>query len=412
MQLQIPHENLPAKNSRVAVAVSGGVDSMVLLHWLIQRGCEIVVLHVNYRLRNTDSDLDEKLVRDFCVNHSLKAHFYLLTDPELLELKKGNLQEKARDIRYRFFYQKMEEEQIDRLYLAHHLDDQLENFFIRIFRKSGLKGMQSMHFQKGPIFRPFLPIRKQEIMNYANFHHVPFREDISNKSNIYLRNFLRNEALPLIESKVPRFADSAQILIQHFQNSHQSIQKQHEKLVRRIQENQFWEFESFDHLEDEVRVHIADVLGWSPRDVMELMSRRQSINSASYQTVNNQVVFKDRLGWVWESIARREPRLKIDVVQQLPDQWSLNEIYLDGEKVEGNIYLRKPEKGERFPALRLKGNPLISKILKDAKRNAIQKKNLRILVDQKGALWIPGIKIGQRALADESSKVILRISLE
>ena len=134
-KMEIPKHLVPQNDQPIAVACSGGVDSMTLLFLLKAYTKNIHVLHVNYQLRGEDSNADEAIVANFCREHKLKFNSYLISDTELADLKKGNLQAKARDIRYSFFNQVLSQYNIEKLYLAHHFNDQIETFFIRLFLK-------------------------------------------------------------------------------------------------------------------------------------------------------------------------------------------------------------------------------------------------------------------------------------
>lgn len=188
------------------VAVSGGVDSMVLLEALWRasvtavRPTPMVVLHVNHGLRGAESDADAALVRARA--EELGLPFF----SETLEWQDEKpSQARCRDRRRAFLQSKLADPG-DRIFLAHHLDDQAETIFLRMYRGSGLRGLAGMAPAAGPYMRPLLHITKEEILEAGSEWSVPWREDASNSNLHYERNWLRAEILPLLERRRPGFS--------------------------------------------------------------------------------------------------------------------------------------------------------------------------------------------------------------
>ena len=188
------------------VAVSGGVDSMVLLESLLRtsvaavRPTPIVVLHVNHNLRGTESEADAALVSARA--EELGVPFF----SETLEWQgEKPSQARCRDRRRAFLQSKLGHPD-DRIFLAHHLDDQAETIFLRLYRGAGLRGLGGMAYAAGPYVRPLLHVTKEEILEAASEWNVPWREDASNSSLNYERNWLRSEIFPLLEKRRPGFS--------------------------------------------------------------------------------------------------------------------------------------------------------------------------------------------------------------
>ncbi|MCD6052398.1 MAG: cell cycle protein MesJ-like protein [Verrucomicrobia bacterium] len=200
---------LIAKGDAVLVAVSGGVDSMVLLDVLRQLaevdGFTIVVAHFNHQLRGRAADLDEKLVQQYCTRHELRFEAGRGEVKELAKEKKISIEMAARELRQAFFEKEVLRLKCNRLALAHHADDQAELFFIRLLRGSGGDGLSGMgwsgflttniEFRR---IRPLLNLRKMAIVAYAKRHRVKFREDASNHNTDILRNRIRRKLLPYL----------------------------------------------------------------------------------------------------------------------------------------------------------------------------------------------------------------------
>ncbi len=187
----------------LAVAVSGGRDSMVLLHAMRRLDYSCLVLHVNYGLRGEDSDKDAALVAKWCTAHGIE-HSILNAQDEMANSSEKNLQQAARNIRYAWFERVCNERRIEKLLLAHHRSDQVETFFLQLFRGSGANGLSGMKPRDGKVIRPMLDFDGDMIQRYAEENKVVWREDVSNQKSDYNRNFLRNEVLPLVRQRLPQ----------------------------------------------------------------------------------------------------------------------------------------------------------------------------------------------------------------
>ena len=199
---------------RVLAGVSGGADSVALLHLLLMRGCEVSVVHVNHALRGAESDADEAFVHSLCHQLGVPLKVYRLQPPE------HPSEDWARRERYRCFRQVMAESDVQALVLAHHRDDQAETLLLHLMRGAGLNGLRGMtahsEAQGMRILRPLLDFSRDELRGALEEMHQPWREDASNRDARYLRNAVRNELLPLMERLAPgcsgRLAETAGLL--------------------------------------------------------------------------------------------------------------------------------------------------------------------------------------------------------
>jgi tRNA(Ile)-lysidine synthase len=188
-------------SNRVLVAVSGGLDSIVLLNLLVKYGMnDLAVVHCNFQLRGKDSDDDEKFVKNLA--KSYKLPFYCKAFDTKTEQKKSkqSVQMTARNLRYAYFSELLKKENYDYVAVAHHADDQIETFFINLLRSAGVKGLRGMLPKREQIIRPLLKFSRQDLENYAVENSLKYREDTSNSDDYYLRNNIRHHLIPCLET--------------------------------------------------------------------------------------------------------------------------------------------------------------------------------------------------------------------
>lgn len=186
------------KKESFIVAVSGGPDSLCLLDvlFLLSQKYDFVlhVVHVNYRLRGKDSNLDEACVRAKATTYHLPLSVF---HPR--HVSSSNLEEKLRDIRYRYFEKVRLQKKATLVAVAHHQDDQAETFLLRLLRGSGMQGLSAMRPKNNFIVRPFIEMSRADVLQYLKERKITYRQDTSNTDTTFLRNRLRNTLIPLLE---------------------------------------------------------------------------------------------------------------------------------------------------------------------------------------------------------------------
>jgi len=223
-------ENIPSK--KFLLAVSGGADSAVLSHLFRVSGFEFQIAHVNYHFRGEDSNLDQKVVEDFCKKNIIKFHLKDVSEEEKSQMK--SLQNWAREIRYNFFFNLLEKENLDFIVTAHHLNDELETFIINLSRGSGIKGLSGIPKNENRILRPFLTFSKSEIYAFAEENNIDFREDKSNQKDDYLRNKIRNQIVPKMVEVFPNFLEQFGESIGYLATVNQFFQEEIQKTFDEI----------------------------------------------------------------------------------------------------------------------------------------------------------------------------------
>lgn len=200
----IVESKLFKKGDTVAVATSGGIDSICLLHYLFTNKKEydinVVAINVDHSIRENSSD-DSDFVANFCKNFGITCYKFKVDALALAKEKKLGIEEAARIARYKVFDGLLKKGLANKIAIAHHQSDQAETILLNIFRGTGLKGASGMEEKQENYVRPFLNTSKIEIENYAKENGLEHVEDQTNKDDTYSRNFIRNQVLPLIKTK-------------------------------------------------------------------------------------------------------------------------------------------------------------------------------------------------------------------
>ena len=219
---------------KVIVAVSGGIDSMVLLELLqslVEYRLQLVVAHLNHQLRGDESEGDEAFVRAAALRYGLSCHVLRVDVAALARSEKRSLEDAGREARQRFLESVLRKEGAEAVVLAHHGDDQAETVLMRLLRGSGAAGLSGITHRSGWKVRPFLDATRQEIVAYAESRNILFREDRSNADRSFLRNRVRHELLPLLATYNP--------LITRTLGATASILAADDEILNRMAEEQF-----------------------------------------------------------------------------------------------------------------------------------------------------------------------------
>lgn len=401
-------------NQSIYVAVSGGLDSMVLLHITQQLGYTPTALHVNYHLRGEESNQDQKFIENYCTSHQIP---FLINEVELADILKtegGNLQQTAREYRYNWFREILDKDEKAVILLAHHRDDQIETFFLQAFRGAGILGLSAMPFKKDNYLRPLLNISREEILDYAQKEKIDWREDSSNASLKYNRNKLRHEFIPYMEIKIPTLKADVSLLISLFQENYSAIQNKVLPIVSKVNDSGSMSVDLIRSLNDEELNELLRQLKIPIQMRGEVKKLADAENNKRIRLEGTlfQLVKSDDVLRLVESKGKFDSAvLKIETLKDLPESFGKNEIYLDADKVQGELTLRNWKEGDRIYPIGLSGSQLISKVLHDQKVLPELRQHIQVLCDEKDILWCPGHKVGRTALATQNSKRILKCSI-
>jgi tRNA(Ile)-lysidine synthase len=390
------------------LAVSGGVDSMILLHKFHALNLKCVVLHVNYQLREEDSNLDQKLVESTCIAMNIPCKILVVDKLHIKNREKGNLQEIARRLRYDFFAREMANSSNAKLVLGHHKNDQAETFLMHLDRKAGIMGLACMAPSHANILRPLLNYSKQELYAEANRLQVKWREDGSNSRTNYYRNFIRQNIIPVWEEKSHNLIDHLAENVLYFQ----TLQKELEvRIALILAKGKTVSIETWGKM---LSVEKAEVLRqWNfPAQMVNEVTDLLNCQVGKYVTGNGLSVFRER-DFLILADQRNEtlPSFNVESVNSF-EKGNLNFAYLDASRINGELRLRKWKTGDRMTPLGMKGSKLISTILANEKVLSSQKKNFLVLEDDKIIHWLVGVRVSDYSKITNKTIDIQKVSLD
>ena len=400
------------------LAVSGGHDSMLLLDICRRNSFSITVLHVNYQLRGEESNGDQAFVEAYCQLHSIPIHVHRVDLKEKL-ISGGNLQQLARKERYDFFQTHLNHVPNSYLLVAQHQDDQIETFWLQLFRGAGLSGLQGMLEKNGRILRPLLTFSKKELAQLSNEVNLSWREDSSNESTKYLRNLFRLKLIPALEEEIPSLRDSIQRLQGVFQSTLKENQAEIDALTEGILKNRTITLDDINHITDFKLVEVLKKLSIPvvfakkiPELVQSEAGKKLSwkINDGPFQAI---VKERDSLSFVSTNpLPSSTPTFHAQFITELPSEFDKNDLFLDQSKIVGELYVRLWTKGDRMQPIGLSGSKLISDILKDDHVPTSEKLGRFVLCDDEKIICCIGHRIDRRSIATEQSQLIIRVEIQ
>lgn len=414
-------------NQKFLLASSGGIDSMVLTHLCANSRMDFSIAHCNFHLRGEASDGDEAFVRDFAKTLGREIYVTHFDTEFYAETHKVSIQIAARELRYQWFSEIMEKENIKTLVTAHHADDNLETFIINLSRGTGLEGLCGIPADTATISRPLLKFSRAQIVAYAKQHQIAWRDDASNEDTKYLRNNIRHNIVPSLKNLHPSFLDNFLKTQEHLQQSLEILQAHIQGLRQRV----------FKCESNHIKIAIADLLPLTPRktylfhffkdygftqweDIDELLSAMsgKEVHSPTHRLLKDRAYLLLKLKEQEDSqvfnIQEGQKEIKLPVSLRLEDvreirAISANTVYLDKEKLNYPLVLRKWEKGDYFYPFGMKGKKKIAKYFKDQKIDMFAKENQWLLCSGADIVWVIGKRADDRFKVTGSTNRILKI---
>jgi len=402
--------------TKTLLAVSGGVDSMVLLDLFRQLQLDFCVAHCNFQLRGDESDLDEELVRAYCANHKIPLFVNRFDTLGYIAERGGSIQMAARKLRYDWFGNLRTEYNCRYIATAHHLDDQVETFLINFTRGTGIDGLTGIPETNGHIVRPLLPFSRDEILLFAQSAGVKWREDASNSSVKYLRNKIRHLIVPVLKQENNHFMKSFQDTISHLQQTKSLADDALSLFVKKCihTENKtriidLQKAAEFSNSSAYLSLVFRD-FGFGSASEMEkiLASETGSVlKNAKYTILKNRDTLCITDNFVVNNneycindindIVKLPFFMNISEVEEANVKSDKNSIFVNSNLLKWPLTVRRKKTGDVFQPFGFGGMKKVSKFFKDEKLSKFQKEETWILVNGDGRIiWLIGLRADDR----------------
>jgi tRNA(Ile)-lysidine synthase len=417
------------------IAVSGGVDSVVLCDLCSRSGFAFAIAHANFQLRGTDSVMDECFVKGLADNYRVRLHVRKFDTLSFAEANRVSVQVAARELRYAWFHEVLGNDNYRYLLTAHHADDNIETIVMNFFRGTGITGLRGMLSRHGNIVRPLLFASKAEILKYAKERRLTWREDSSNASDKYSRNYFRNAILPMVykifpevesnlEHNIARFADAEELYRQAIDAHKKSLieQRANEYHIPVLKLKKASPLNT-------ILYEITREFNFTPHqlaDVLHLLDAEQGkyVDSSTHRIIRNRA---------WIIIVPRESLVATNIVIDAHDEVvnfdhhalqvttsTTDHIHfsklpsvaeLDKKQIKFPLLLRKWRPGDYFYPLGMKKKKKISRFLIDQKLSPTEKERVWVVESGKRICWVVGMRIDERFKIVASTNEVLKLKI-
>lgn len=425
-------ENFPfLKKASLAVACSGGMDSVVLTHLLYNLGYDISLAHCNFSLRKEESEADEKFVIKLA--KKLKIPVFTETFDTTLYAKDHKLstQMAARSLRYQWFDELLKITGKDFMLTAHHLDDDLETFLINCSRGTGLKGLTGISEKKETLIRPLLKFSREDIALYAAQKGITWREDSSNEGTKYLRNALRHNVIPEWKKTNDQLLQNFKTTQKHLKGS-EALVEDYINLIFSYVAEQTEEGYKFSVEKLKKLPHVKGVLyellhpfNFTTWEDVHLLLYGQSgkyvisethilLKDRNYLYLNARDFSENKEGDFFlipegTKVIKEPIHLTFEAVKELSGA-DANTIFVDAGKLRFPLVIRKWEEGDVFYPFGMQGKKKLSKFFKDEKLSLFSKNKTWLLCSKKQIVWIIGLRPDDRFKITPQTTLLLKIN--
>ena len=420
--------------NRLLLAISGGVDSMLLWEIIHQLEIDYAVAHVNFMLRQNESEADQLMIEKVAKVRGVKLFLKKESAESKSQESGDSIQMAAREIRYAWFNELITTHHFNFLCTAHHLNDSIETLLLNLNRGTSIKGLTGIK-SHNKLMRPLSNFTKQEIRDYTQEIDLLYREDSSNRNNKYKRNWIRNILIEDWKKQNPSFEYTMSKNINRFRRVEQVYTKAIElDLVglRKELERGYLTLKSIHSLNylEESLFHLLSPLGFSESQVQNLITGIENKGTGLILKAEKYILNLDRdkvyvsqlneKNYDKEGIILRYQnelstplKMQFDIISTDEVSFSnnLKEQYFDLAKLSFPLKLRKWSSGDKMKPLGMKGQKKISDILVDMKVPLIEKENCFVLESNQKIVWLVGYKVSEEFKIDSNTKQVIKMKL-
>lgn len=428
----ITRHHLIEKLDKVIVGLSGGADSVALLTVLCDAGYDVIATHCNFHLRGEESMRDEAFCRKLCREKSVKL---LIKDFDVDTRRRNtgeSLEMACRSLRYEWWNSMIKGGMATVIAVGHHREDNIETFFLNLFRGSSLAGLKGMLPRNGSIVRPLLECTKEDILAYLRDCGLDYMTDSTNSDNYYKRNRIRNCLIPLIQREFPGAIDSIAQTISHLRDNYSLYREYRSELKNRYLDNEGGiDLYTLVAKETDPRMALYEVLsddGVNMTVVDNILERfKTESGKIYYGKEKSWLLDRGRLIQLEESDQKLSDEISVDLtvfpfrIRRLSPEEFLEmkcnhtldpvALYADSAIMNGNanFTMRSWRNGDRMRPFGLKGSKLLSDIFSDAKMSLNEKKDVKVICRNSDIIWIPGLRCSSLFPVTEKSENVLEI---
>ena len=403
------------------IALSGGADSVALALMMKEQGLKVRALHCNFHLRGGESDRDERFVCDFCQKHDIPlevCHFDTLASTHL---HKTSIEMEARDLRYRWFAQRVQALDAEAICVAHHKDDQAETLLLNLIRGTGLKGLAAMHPERIVnglrIIRPLLDITKEEILQYLARMRQGYVTDSTNLERDALRNRIRLDLMPMLRQLNPNITDCL-ARTAHNVRMELDTDSEESRYHRWLAPYGFSRSQILDIYTHCLNGKRKTENGKPSAHRSPLTAHRSS--GLTWHSATHTLLL-DRGEWILQENKASDNTASQLHIDELPtgtvlttqDFLNQTQAFIDADSIKGALVLRPMRQGDRFrPYGMKKGTKLLSDFLTDRKVSLLDKQAQLVAVDSAtdDIIWVVGREIDHRYRITPTTNRILRLT--
>lgn len=435
-------EKLFSSGDHLLLAVSGGLDSVVLTDIIYKLGFSFSVAHCNFSLRGDESNRDEDFVKQLSRLYKVSFYTKKFDTKGYATVNKCSIQEAARNLRYDWFESLINEmnlpkgKQNIRLLTAHHLDDNIETLLMNFFKGTGIAGLRSMLPLTNKVRRPLLFARRGDLENYATAAGISWVEDSSNLADKYSRNFFRHQLIPLVEQVYPQALNNLADNLHRFRD----IEKLYQLSVDRLTKSLIVEKGDELHIPVEkirlspaIKTIVFEIIrpfGFSaPQsdEVLKLLDSQTGkyILSGTHRILKNRnwliispIELSEKSAYIIEEIPAEInfPIGRLSIRESTPGDKEIKQAdnmiaFLDASDIVFPLILRKWKMGDYFYPLGMRKKKKIARFLIDLKKSKGEKENTWVLESAKRIIWIVGLRIDDRFKIIPSSSIIYTMEL-
>ena len=424
VQYFIDKKILFTREDKLILGISGGADSVCLMHILLALNYSFELAHCNFNLRGEESAADEVFVKELAKKHQLKIHIKHFDTFEYASKNKISTQMAARDLRYAWFYDLLASENANYIAIAHHANDDVETFFINLVRGSGLKGLLGIKEKTNAVVRPLLSVSRLEIEHYLKEKGLLFREDGSNTSVKYLRNKIRHQLMPLLVEMNPSIQQTISDEMKILEGVSQIYTAKVEEVRKELMQEK----------EGVVQFKISDLLALNPlhsylyellnpygfmtiqpiAKALQGQSGKQFFSSTHQLVVDRDCIFISPLKSENEVFTITEKTvdlltplvLKFKISTDKTIVFSTAIAKLDFGKLQFPLTLRKWKQGDKFMPLGMKKFKKLSDFFIDNKFSILDKQEQWLLCSGNDIVWVVGYRIDERYKIETDTKKV------